>query len=67
MNANEFQRELHDETSQGVTSLMVAMRVLADDADNEAQRQALLASCAMLLLKFCKAFVKWQSIYIPSP
>ena len=37
-------RELHDETSQGVTSLMVAMRVLADDADNEAQRQALLAS-----------------------
>lgn len=37
-------RELHDETSQGITSLMVAMRVLADDADNEAQREALLAS-----------------------
>lgn len=37
-------RELHDETSQGVTSLMVAMRVLAEDAENEAQREALLAS-----------------------
>lgn len=37
-------RELHDETSQALTSLMVAMRVLAEEAGDEAQREALLTS-----------------------
>lgn len=35
-------RELHDETSQALTSLMLTMRVLADDAPNQEQKDALL-------------------------
>ncbi len=35
-------RELHDETSQALTSLMLTMRVLAEDATSDAQREALL-------------------------
>lgn len=35
-------RELHDETSQALTSLMLTMRVLAEDAQNQEQRDALL-------------------------
>jgi signal transduction histidine kinase len=37
-------RELHDETSQAVTSLMVTMRVLAEEATDNGQRDALLTS-----------------------
>lgn len=37
-------RELHDETSQALTSLMLTMRVLSEDAPNEEQRKALLLS-----------------------
>ncbi|MDF2501327.1 MAG: hypothetical protein K0Q77_2041 [Anaerosporomusa subterranea] len=35
-------RELHDETSQALTSLMLTMRVLAEDAPNQEQKDALL-------------------------
>lgn len=35
-------RELHDETSQALTSLMLTMRALAEDAPNRAQKEALL-------------------------
>jgi len=35
-------RELHDETSQALTSLMLTMRALAEDATSDAQREALL-------------------------
>lgn len=35
-------RELHDETSQALTSLIVSMRVLADKAGNDQQRDLLL-------------------------
>ncbi|MDU4962324.1 MAG: HAMP domain-containing protein [Sporomusaceae bacterium] len=35
-------RELHDETSQALTSLMLTMRVLAEDAPNREQKEALL-------------------------
>lgn len=35
-------RELHDETSQALTSLMLTMRILAEDATSDAQREALL-------------------------
>lgn len=35
-------RELHDETSQALTSLMVSIRILAEEAGDEAQRSALL-------------------------
>lgn len=35
-------RELHDETSQALTSLMLTMRVLAEDASNQEQKDALL-------------------------
>ena len=35
-------RELHDETSQALTSLMLTMRVLAGDAPNQEQKDALL-------------------------
>lgn len=37
-------RELHDETSQALTSLMVTMRVLADEAKDAEQRELLYAS-----------------------
>lgn len=37
-------RELHDETSQALTSLMLTMRVLAEDAPNQEQKDALLLS-----------------------
>ncbi|MDU2063472.1 MAG: histidine kinase [Sporomusaceae bacterium] len=37
-------RELHDETSQALTSLMVSMRVLAEEAEDDSQRRALLVS-----------------------
>ena len=35
-------RELHDETSQALTSLMLTMRVLSEEAPTEEQRQALI-------------------------
>lgn len=35
-------RELHDETSQALTSLMLTMRVLAEDAPHQEQKDALL-------------------------
>jgi signal transduction histidine kinase len=35
-------RELHDETSQALTSLVLTMRILAEDALNDQQREALL-------------------------
>ena len=35
-------RELHDETGQALTSLMLTMRVLAEDAPNQEQKEALL-------------------------
>lgn len=35
-------RELHDETSQALTSLMLTMRALAEDAPNREQKEALL-------------------------
>ena len=35
-------RELHDETSQALTSLMLTMRVLAEDAPKQEQKDALL-------------------------
>ena len=35
-------RELHDETSQALTSLMLTMRVLSEDAPNQEQKAALL-------------------------
>lgn len=35
-------RELHDETSQALTSLMLTMRVLSEDAPNQEQKDALL-------------------------
>jgi signal transduction histidine kinase len=35
-------RELHDETSQALTSLMLTMRILAEDAEDEGQKEALL-------------------------
>lgn len=35
-------RELHDETSQALTSLMLTMRMLAEDAPNQEQKDALL-------------------------
>lgn len=35
-------RELHDETSQALTSLMLTMRALAEDAPNQEQKDALL-------------------------
>ncbi|MFD1416627.1 sensor histidine kinase [Oceanobacillus jeddahense] len=37
-------RELHDETSQALTSLMVTMRVLANEAKDEEQQQLLYTS-----------------------
>ncbi|WP_242698539.1 ATP-binding protein [Bacillus sp. SD088] len=37
-------RELHDETSQALTSLMITMRVLANEAQNEEQKK-LLNTC----------------------
>lgn len=37
-------RELHDETSQALASLMVTMRVLAEDSKDDAQKSALLMS-----------------------
>ncbi|GEN86697.1 sensor histidine kinase [Oceanobacillus sojae] len=37
-------RELHDETSQALTSLMVTMRVLANEAKDEEQQQLLFTS-----------------------
>ena len=37
-------RELHDETSQALTSLMLTMRVLAEDAPNPEQKAALLVA-----------------------
>ena len=37
-------RELHDETSQALTSLMLTMRVLAEDAPNQEQKEALLVA-----------------------
>src|SRR5699024_4170749 len=35
-------RELHDETSQALTSLMITMRVLANEAQNEEQEKLLI-------------------------
>ena len=37
-------RELHDETSQALTSLMLTMRVLSEDAPNQEQKEALLVA-----------------------
>lgn len=37
-------RELHDETSQALTSLIVSMRVLANKATDEVQRELLLSA-----------------------
>jgi len=37
-------RELHDETSQALTSLMVTMRILAEEATDDDQRKALMTS-----------------------
>lgn len=37
-------RELHDETGQAITTLMVSMRVLADAIENDAQRDILLGA-----------------------
>lgn len=34
-------RELHDQTSQALTSLMLTMRILAEDATTESQKEAL--------------------------
>lgn len=38
----KLSRELHDETSQAITSLMLTMRVLAEDAEDSGQKEALL-------------------------